>query len=156
GFPSGTLGRIGVAVSKANSNRVYAIVEAKENALYRSDDGAESWQMVNNDPIWVRPWYQNHVFADPENQDTVYLLDLGVFRSTDGGRLFDPLPVPHGDNHDLWIDPANPKRMIEADDGGATITVERRANRSPQENPTDAHFYHLVTHNGIHYPLHYS
>ncbi len=153
GFPSGTLGRIGVAVSKANSNRVYTIVEAKENALYRSDDGGESWLMVNNDPIWVRPWYQNHVFADPENQDTVYLLDLGVFRSTDGGRLFDPLPVPHGDNHDLWIDPSNRKRMIEADDGGVTITADGGATWTPQNNQPTAQFYHVATDNEFNYRI---
>ena len=153
GFPGGTLGRIGVAVSGANSNRVYAMVEAKENALYRSDDDGETWQMMNNDPIWVRPWYQNHVFADPQNEGTVYLLDLGLFRSTDGGRLFDSLPVPHGDNHQLWIDPTNPKRMIEADDGGVTITVNGGATWTPQDNQPTAQFYHIATDNEFNYRI---
>ena len=153
GLPGGILGRIGVAVSQANSNRVYAMIEAKENALYRSDDGGDSWRMMNNDPIWVRPWYQNHVFADPQHVDTVYLLDLGVFRSTDGGRLFDSLPVPHGDNHELWIDPTNPKRMIEADDGGATITVDGGTTWTPQNNQPTAQFYHVATDNEFNYRI---
>jgi photosystem II stability/assembly factor-like uncharacterized protein len=153
GLPGGILGRIGVAVSQANSNRVYAMIEAKENALYRSDDGGDTWRMMNNDPIWVRPWYQNHVFADPQNVDTVYLLDLGVFRSTDGGRLFDSLPVPHGDNHELWIDPTNPKRMIEADDGGATITVDGGTTWTPQNNQPTAQFYHIATDNDFNYRI---
>jgi photosystem II stability/assembly factor-like uncharacterized protein len=153
GLPSGILGRIGVAVSKANSNRVYAIIEAKENALYRSDDGGDNWQMMNNDPIWVRPWYQNHVFADPQDENKVYLLDLGVFRSTDGGRIFDSLPVPHGDNHALWIDPTNPKRMIEADDGGVTVTVDGGATWTPQNNQPTAQFYHVATDDQFNYRL---
>ena len=84
GLPPGILGRIGVSVSKANSNRVYAMIEAKENALYRSDDGGANWQMMNNDPLWVRPWYQNHVYADPQDENTVYLLDLGLFNIKPG------------------------------------------------------------------------
>lgn len=153
GLPSGILGRIGVAVSKANSSRVYAIIEAKENALYRSDDDGENWRMMNNDPIWVRPWYQNHVFADPKDENTVYLLDLGVFRSTDGGRLFDPLPVPHGDNHALWIDPQNPKRMIEADDGGVTITSDGGKTWTAQNNQPTAQFYHVATDTEFNYRI---
>ncbi len=153
GLPAGILGRIGVAVSKANSNRVYAIIEAKENALYRSDDGGASWRMMNNDPIWVRPWYQNHVIADPNDENTVYLLDLGVFRSTDAGRLFDPLPVPHGDNHALWIDPTDSKRMIEGDDGGATITTDGGKTWAPQTNQPTAQFYHVAADNEFNYRI---
>ncbi|MGH9710565.1 MAG: WD40/YVTN/BNR-like repeat-containing protein, partial [Candidatus Acidiferrales bacterium] len=117
GLPGGILGRIGIAISGADSNRVYAIVEAKVNAIYSSDDSGENWKMVNDEPLWVRPWYQNHIYADPKNVDTIYSLDVGLFRSTGGGHTFETLPLNHTDNHQLWIDPTNPQRMIEADDG---------------------------------------
>ncbi len=153
GLPGGILGRIGVAISGADSNRVYAMIEAKENALYRSDDGGENWQMVNNEPIWVRPWYGNHVFADPKNADTVYILDLGAMRSTDGGHKFSALSVPHSDDHHLWIDPENPKRMIEADDGGASISQDGGATWSPENNQPTAQFYHVAADNKFNYSI---
>lgn len=153
GLPGGILGRIGVAVSGANSRRVYAIIEAEKNALYRSDDGGENWQMVNDNPAWVRPWYQNHVFADPKNQDVVYLLFLSVSRSTDGGHTFQDLPVPHSDNHDLWIDPSDPNRMINANDGGATITVDGGKTWTPEDNQPTAQFYHVSTDKDFNYYL---
>lgn len=151
GLPSGILGRIGVTISGADSNRVYAIIEAKVNAIYSSDDGGETWKMVNDEPLWVRPWYQNHIFADPTNVDTVYSLDVGLFRSTDGGHTFQLLPLNHTDNHDLWIDPTNPQRMIEADDGGATISTDGGASWSLQNNQPTAQFYHVTTDNEFNY-----
>ena len=153
GFPTGTLGRIGVALAASNPNRVYAVVEAKENALYRSNDAGESWEMVNNDPAWVRPWYQNHVFVDPKDPDSVYMLYLNVFRSTDGGMHFTSLGVPHSDDHDLWIDPTNPKRMIEADDGGVTITTDGGTTWTPENNQPTAQFYHAATDNDPNYRI---
>jgi photosystem II stability/assembly factor-like uncharacterized protein len=153
GLPEGILGRIGVAVSGADSNRVYAMIEAKENALYRSDDGGQNWQMVNNEPIWVRPWYGNHVFADSKNPDVVYILDLGAMRSSDGGHKFSTMPVPHSDDHHLWIDPENPKRMIEADDGGASISQDGGATWSPETNQPTAQFYHVATDNEFNYRI---
>ncbi|MBV9436953.1 MAG: glycosyl hydrolase, partial [Acidobacteria bacterium] len=153
GLPGGILGRIGVAISGADSNRVYAMIESKENALYRSDDGGANWQMVNNEPIWVRPWYGNHVFADPKNADTVYILDLGTMRSTDGGHNFSTLTVPHSDDHHLWIDPADPKRMIEADDGGVSISQDGGATWSPENNQPTAQFYHAATDNEFNYRI---
>lgn len=153
GLPGGILGRIGVAISGADSNRVYAMIEAKENALYRSDDGGANWQMVNNEPIWVRPWYGNHVFADPKNVDTVYILDLGTMRSTDGGHKFTTISVPHSDDHHLWIDPADPKRMIEADDGGVSISQDGGATWSPENNQPTAQFYHASTDNEFNYRI---
>lgn len=151
GLPTGILGRIGVTVSGADSKRVYAIVEAKVNAIYSSNDGGETWTMVNDEPLWVRPWYQNHIFADPQNVDTIYSLDVGLFRSTDGGHTFHILPLNHTDNHDLWIDPTNPQRMIEADDGGATITTDGGATWSLQNNQPTAQFYHVTTDNEFNY-----
>ena len=153
GLPGGILGRIGVAVAGSNSNRVYAIVEAKENALYRSNDAGQSWEMLNNDPAWVRPWYQNHVFVDPKDPDSVYLLYLNVFRSTDGGAHFTSLGVPHSDDHDLWIDPTNPKRMIEADDGGATITTDGGITWTAENNQPTAQFYHASTDSEVNYRI---
>lgn len=153
GFPEGILGRIGVALAASDPNRVYAVVEAKENALYRSNDAGQSWQMVNNDPAWVRPWYQNHVYVDPKDPDSVYMLYLNVFRSTDGGAHFTSLGVPHSDDHDLWIDPTNPKRMIEADDGGATITTDGGTTWTPENNQPTAQFYHAATDNEVNYRI---
>lgn len=151
GLPGGILGRIGIAISGANSNRVYAIIEAKENAIYSSDDGGENWKMVNDEPLWVRPWYQNHIFVDPKNQDILYSLDVGLFRSTDGGKTFKQLPLNHTDNHQLWIDPTNPGRMIEADDGGVTISVDNGATWSLQNNQPTGQFYHVSTDNEFNY-----
>jgi photosystem II stability/assembly factor-like uncharacterized protein len=145
GLPGGILGRIGIAISGADSNRVYAIIEAKVNAIYSSDDGGENWKMVNDEPLWVRPWYQNHIYADPKNVDTIYSLDVGLFRSTDGGHTFETLPLNHTDNHQLWIDPTNPGRMIEADDGGATITTNGGATWTLENNQPTAQFYHVTT-----------
>ncbi|MGH9734118.1 MAG: WD40/YVTN/BNR-like repeat-containing protein [Candidatus Acidiferrales bacterium] len=151
GLPGGILGRIGVTISGADSNRVYAIIEAKVNAIYSSNDGGQNWQMVNDEPLWVRPWYQNHIFADPKDVNTIYSLDVGLFRSTDGGHTFNILPLHHTDNHDLWIDPTNPRRMIEADDGGATISTDGGATWSLQNNQPTAQFYHVTTDNEFNY-----
>ncbi len=151
GLPGGILGRIGIAISGANSNRVYAIIEAKENAIYSSDDGGENWAVVNNEPLWVRPWYQNQIFADPKNENILYSLDVGLFRSTDGGHTFKQLPLNHTDNHGMWIDPTNPARMIEADDGGVTITVDGGATWSLQNNQPTGQFYHVTTDNEFNY-----
>src|SRR6266404_2898948 len=153
GLPAGILGRIGVSVSGADSKRVYAIIEAKENAVYRSDDGGDNWRMVNNEPAFVRPWYGNHIFADPKNADTVYVQNLNTLRSTDGGRTFRPVPVPHSDDHDLWIDPTNAGRMIEADDGGASITMDGGATWTAETNQPTGQFYHVTTDNEFNYRI---
>src|SRR5499433_2180275 len=120
GFPEGVKGRIGVAVSGAEPNRVWAIVEAEKGGVYRSDDGGESWQLLTDDHRFrQRAWYYSHIFADPKSADSVYILNTAAYRSNDGGRTFTSLRTPHGDNHGLWIDPTNPKRMINGNDGGA-------------------------------------
>ena len=151
GLPEGNLGRIGISVSGADSNRVYALIEAKEGGLYRSDDAGNSWTRVNDDERYrQRAWYFNHVFADPKQADTVYVLNTGAFRSTDGGKTFTLLPAPHGDHHDLWIDPTNPQRLINSNDGGATISVDGGKTWTQQNNQPTAQFYHVAVDN--HWP----
>ncbi len=146
GFPEGVLGKIGVSVSGGDSYRVYALVEAEKGGLYRSDDGGDSWQLVNDDHRFrQRAWYFTHAFADPKSVDTVYVLNTGLFRSTDGGRKFERISAPHGDHHDLWIDPTEPDRMINANDGGASITTDGGKTWSSEMNQPTAQFYHVAT-----------
>ena len=141
GLPAGPLGRIGVAVSPGKAGRVWAIVEAEDRGLYRSDDG----QLLH------RPWYYSHVYADPVDPETVYVLSLNMWRSTDGGRSFTQVTTPHGDNHELWIDPRNPSRMIEGNDGGACVTFNRGDTWSTIYNQPTAQFYHLAADNQFPY-----
>ena len=148
GLPGGEWGRVGVSVSGADSNRVYALIEAKDGGLYRSDDGGATWTRVNDDERYrQRAWYFTHVFADPQNADTVYVLNTGAFRSTDGGKTFSLMPAPHGDHHGLWIDPMNPKRMINGNDGGVTVSLDGGKSWSTQYNQPTAQFYHVIADN---------
>jgi photosystem II stability/assembly factor-like uncharacterized protein len=150
--PDGVLGKIGVSVSGADPSRVYALIEAEKGGLYRSDDGGDKWERTNDDERYrQRAWYFSHVFADPRNADTVYVLNTGMFRSTDAGKTFTLLPAPHGDHHGLWIDPTNPQRMINGDDGGATISIDGGKNWTPQLNQPTAQFYHVATDNRFPY-----
>jgi len=152
GLPGGILGRIGVSVSGADSNRVYALIEAKEGGLYRSDDAGETWTKVSDDGrIRQRAWYFTHAFADPKSADTVYVLNTGLLRSNDGGRTFNLLPAPHGDHHALWIDPTNPQRIINGNDGGATISIDGGKTWTSLENQPTAQFYHVTTDNRFPY-----
>ncbi len=146
GLPTGIIGKIGVAVSPAQSGRVWALVESEDGAVFRSDDGGATWQRQSEQgPLRWRAWYYMHIFADPQNADTVYILNGGAFKSTDGGKNFVSFPTPHGDNHDLWIDPTNPKRMIEGNDGGATVTYNGGLSWSTLYNQPTAQFYHVIT-----------
>ena len=146
GLPKGIKGRIGVAVSPARSGRVWALVEAEEGGLFRSDDGGETWERISEDrDIRQRPWYYMHVFADPQDPETVYILNLRMWKSTDGGRTFTQITTPHGDNHDLWIDPRNPQRMIEGNDGGACVSFNGGASWSSIYNQATSQFYHVTT-----------
>ena len=147
GLPKGPYGRIGIAVS-ANSERVYALIEAHnpDGGLYRSDDGGESWRFVNpSHSLWQRPWYYMHVIADPRDENVLYIMDVETFKSTDGGHLFNKVAVPHGDNHGLWIDPMNTRRMIASNDGGVTVTLDGGKNWSAEDNQPTAQFYHVTT-----------
>ncbi|MBV9147170.1 MAG: glycosyl hydrolase, partial [Acidobacteria bacterium] len=148
GLPDGILGRIGISVSGGDSNRVYALIEAQKGGLYRSDDAGESWTLVNDDGRFrQRAWYFTHVFADPKSPDTLYILNTGLYKSTDAGRTFNLLPAPHGDHHGLWIDPTNPQRLINGNDGGATISTDGGKTWTSQLNQPTAQFYHVMTDN---------
>ncbi len=151
GMPKGLLGRIGVAVSGANSDRLWAIVEAEDGGVFRSDNGGNSWTRVNDGRnLRQRAWYYTHIFADPKSADTVYVLNTGFYKSIDGGRSYTSITVPHGDNHDLWIAPDDPRRMINANDGGANVTFDGGANWSEQDQPT-AQFYRVALDNDFPY-----
>ncbi|HZS97530.1 MAG TPA: hypothetical protein VFA40_12185, partial [Terriglobales bacterium] len=151
GLPKGPYGRIGVSVA-ANSDRVFALIEAAEGGLYRSDDGGDTWQLVNGSHSLVqRPWYYMHVIADPQNRDTLYIMDVDAYRSTDGGRSFNKFKLPHGDNHGLWIDPRNTNRMIASNDGGVTVTIDGGKTWTRQDNQPTAQFYHVIADNRMPY-----
>ncbi len=152
GLPEGILGRIGVTVSGANPNRVWAVVEAEKGGIYRSDDGGDSWKLTTDDHRFrQRAWYYSHIFADPKSADTVYILNTGVYRSNDGGKTFSRVRAPHGDNHALWIDPRNPKRLMNGNDGGTTISVDGGDSWTSEYTQPTAQFYHVTTDNRFPY-----
>ncbi len=155
GFPEGTLGIMGVAVSPANPDRVWAIVENKDKGgLYRSEDGGKKWTQVNSErKLRQRAWYYTRVYADTEDQDMVYVLNVRYHRSTDGGKTFETFNAPHGDHHDLWIAPENPKRMIIGDDGGAQISYDGGITWSTYYNQPTAQFYRVTTDNAFPYRI---
>jgi len=153
GLPKGTLGKIGVTVAPVNSDRVWAIVEAEDGGVFRSDDAGLTWAKVNDDrSLRQRAWYYTHIYADPENVNTVYVLNVRFWKSTDGGKTYETIDTPHGDNHDLWIDPNNALRMIEGNDGGANVTYNGGATWSEQTNQPTAQFYQVTT--TEHFPYH--
>ncbi len=153
GLPEGPYGKIGVAVA-ANSSRVFALIEAKAGGLFRSDDGGDTWQCVNSDNRFTqRAWYYMHIVTDPKDANTVYILNVDFHRSTDGGHSFNKIKVPHGDNHGLWIDPTDTRRMIQTDDGGVTITYDGGAHWTAEDNQPTAQFYHVIADNRFPYYL---
>jgi photosystem II stability/assembly factor-like uncharacterized protein len=152
GLPAGPLGRIGVAVSPARSGRVWATIEAEDCGLYRSDDGGDTWELVSGDrDLQGRPWYYQHVFADPADANTCWILSYDAWKSVDGGKTFSRVTTPHGDNHDLWIDPANTQRMIEGNDGGACVSYNGGDTWSTIYNQLTSQFYHVTTDNQFPY-----
>lgn len=155
GLPD-TTGRIGIAVSPVNPQRVWALVEAFRGkaGLYRSDDSGRSWQLINtNEELVDRPWYYNHVYADPQDENRVYIASRDFWRSLDGGESFDRIQTPHGDNHDLWINPDNNQIMIEGNDGGANVSFNGGQSWSEQINQPTAEFYSLEVDKGFPYRL---
>ncbi len=146
GFPTGVKGKIGVAVSPARTNRVWSLVEAHDGALFCSDDGGNTWERTSDEgDLRQRAWYYMHVIADPSDSDTVWVLNLQCWKSIDGGHTFKAIPTPHGDNHDLWIDPIDSSRMIEGNDGGACISVNGGDSWSTLYNQPTAQMYHVTT-----------
>ncbi len=146
GLPTGLRGKAGVAVSPAKPDRVWAIMEAEDGGLFRSEDGGATWENINDDRnLRARAWYYCHIVADPQDADTVYILNLQAWKSVDGGLTFTQLSTPHGDNHDLWIDPQHPQRMIEGNDGGACVSFNGGVTWSTIYNQPTAQFYHVTT-----------
>lgn len=152
GLPKGVKGRIGLTVSAANPDRIWAIIEAEKKGIYRSDDGGDNWQLITTKPdLFQRPWYYHHIKADPQDPETLYVMNVEFWKTTDGGKTFKKIPIPHGDNHDLWIDANDPLRMIEGNDGGATVTFDGGRNWSSLYNQPTAQFYHVTTDNRFPY-----
>lgn len=150
------MGKIGVSVSRANSDRVYAIVEAEKSVagLYRSDNGGQSWtHMTNNALLTSRSWYYTEVMADPKNQEVVYVMNSPLTKSIDGGKTFTVVPVRHVDTHDIWINPDNPSNVILGDDGGAEISFDGGKSWSTQDNQPTAQFYRVNVDNMFPYKV---
>jgi len=151
GLPRGIVGKIGVTVSAAQPERVWALVEAEDGGVFRSDNGGATWTKVNESrDLRQRAWYYTKIYADPQNAERVYVLNTGFYRSNDGGRTFTNISVPHGDNHDLWIAPNDPNRLIESNDGGANVSFNGGRTWTEQDQPT-AQFYRVALDNDFPY-----
>jgi photosystem II stability/assembly factor-like uncharacterized protein len=147
GLPAGLKGRIGIAIAPSRPQRVWALIDAElgKKGIYRSDDAGQTWRHLSDDAeLTMRPWYYHHIFADPKDPNLIYVLNVGAWKSTDGGEKFVPFRPPHGDHHDLWIDPADPNRMIEGNDGGATVSFNAGQSWSSILNQPTAQIYHVV------------
>jgi photosystem II stability/assembly factor-like uncharacterized protein len=152
GLPKPVWGKIGVSVSGADPTRVYAIIEAADGGVFLSDDAGATWKLANDDRrLRQRAFYYTRIYADPGTKDTVYILNTGFYRSTDAGKSIRGIRVPHGDNHDLWIAPDDPQRMINSNDGGANVSMNAGESWTDQDYPT-AQFYNVFT--TAHVPYH--
>jgi photosystem II stability/assembly factor-like uncharacterized protein len=151
GLPSGLLGIIGVTISPVNSNRIWAIIENLDGGVFRSDDGGATWEKTNDDRnLRQRAWYYSRIYADTKSDSTVYVLNVSYHKSTDGGKTFKSSNAPHGDHHDLWIDPNDNMRMVMADDGGAQVSFDGGTSWTTYFNQPTAQFYRVTTDN--HFP----
>ena len=147
-------GKSGISVSRANGDYVFAVIEAAgtKGGVYRSDNAGKSWIQTSNDRITIaRSWYYMEIFTDPKNENVVYVLNAPVLKSIDKGNTFQPIPVPHGDNHHLWINPENPQNMINSNDGGANITFNGGKSWTRQDRQPTSQFYRVITDNKIPY-----
>ncbi len=154
GLPKGVWGIVGVAVAPSNADKLYALIENKDGGLYTSSDGGETWSLSSSDNnIRQRAWYYSKVFVDPKNENLVYCLNVEFMRSRDGGKTFSAVNTPHGDHHDLWIDPQDGNRMIIADDGGAQVSFDAGNNWSSLMNQPTAQFYRVSTDNAVPYRI---
>jgi photosystem II stability/assembly factor-like uncharacterized protein len=152
GLPKPLWGKVGISVSGADSDRLYALIEAQDGGLFLSDDGGGTWKLANdNRNIRQRAFYYTRVYADPKAKDTVYILNVAFYRSTDAGKTLRPISVPHGDNHDLWIAPDDPQRLAQSNDGGANVSFNGGQSWTEQDFPT-AQFYNVFT--TAHVPYH--
>ena len=152
GLPGGVWGISGIAISPLNSDRIWVIIEHKKGGVYRSDDGGETWSYINsNNALRQRAWYYSRIYADTQNEDRVYVVNVSYHRSNDGGKSFQSFNAPHGDHHDLWIDPHDNLRMVMADDGGAQVSNDGGANWTTYHNQPTAQFYRVTTDN--HFPF---
>ena len=150
------IGKAGISVSRANSSIVYINVEAEGEAsgVYRSDNGGSLWKQVNKDRIAVaRSWYYMEVFADPQNENIVYVLNAPALKSIDKGKTFQPMGTPHGDNHELWIHPKNNQIMINSNDGGANVSTNGGKSWSTQQNQPTAQFYRVIADKQVPYHI---
>jgi len=150
------IGKIGVAIAASNPERVYAIVEAEpeKGGLYRSDDAGESWELINSHRVLhTRAWYYIHIAADPVDEDTVWVLNVPLMKSIDGGKSWEKISTPHGDHHDHWINPDNNRNMINGNDGGATITFDGGETWSSIMNQPTAQFYRVTTDDQVPYRI---
>ena len=149
-------GKSGISVSRANPERVFAVIEAEgeKGGVYRSDDAGKKWTLINKDRINIaRSWYYMEIFADTQDENVVYVLNAPVTKSIDGGKSFTPLPTPHGDNHDLWIHPDNNRVMINSNDGGSNVSNNGGQSWSSQKNQNTAQFYRVITDNLVPYNI---
>lgn len=153
GLPK-TMGKIGVKVSPANSNIIYANIEAENGGVFRSENGGEMWKQVSEDRRTIgRAWYYTEVFPDPQDQETIYILNVDLLKSIDGGKSFEVIASPHSDQHDMWINPANPSNLILANDGGACITFNNGSSWSSQNNQPTGQFYRVIADNQFPYHI---
>ncbi len=152
------LGKMSVAVCRSNSEKVYALVESdsekEAGGLFVSNDAGKNWSLVSNDHRLVqRAWYYIELYIDPMNENTVYVMSAPALRSIDGGKTWEDISATHGDYHDLWINPANSKNMVIADDGGAAITFNQGKTWSSQNNMPTAQFYRINADNQFPYHI---